>query len=596
MQRKHLHSLLTLFLTALILLSSLSFSSCAAQSFTTPIFQDSSDEIEAALSEALSAKADEIEADATRYESTGEVLTDEDGAPIDMTAYIAHLRDIAPRLRALEYEPYVLAIMDDLYADNYIGVYRAVTDAVPDMVDILAEAGDFSTITDKSTGTQALIECYLIAIDDIFAGFVDSETATEEAESPNTYVGIGVTVTPREDGYIDIIAVTEGSPAAQAGIAFGDVLIAVEGEDVATVGYNETVNRVRGEAGSTVTLTLRRGGETYTTTVTRGVVKTVTVTHKMLLGGNGTTGYIRISEFSQSTFTEFVAAVTALEEAGMTELVFDVRSNPGGHMEAVLGVLEYILPETDLPLIRLEYKNSTENIYSVESYLSSSGADAETLEEYAPAKDHEINVRMAILCNEYTTSASELFTSCLMDFGCAEVFGTTTYGKGLGQRSFRMTDYYAYLEKYDRIYYTYFEMGYFVIPAFYYSPPRSDNYHKIGVVPHHNVTLSAAAQEYHITAIPEEFDNQLLAAVDFLISDTPITQPSFDQPNNDNSMGGSDPNDGTGEVVTTGPAAQRHAHVILVLLFVLLLLSATGLVIAFAAIVIVTHVRKRKNK
>lgn len=598
MQRKKLHSLASLALILLLLASLLSLTSCSGANVTKPILQDSADEIEQVLASTLADKAEELEDDAAYYARTGETVTDESGAPVDMTAYVARLRKTAQELRAMKYDAYVLAIMDDLYAKNYIGTYTPLVELLPDMVDVLAEVGDFTYITDKATGTQALIECHLIVIDDIFASFVDSETAEEEAEMPTSYVGIGVSVTPREDGYIEIISVTEGSPAELAGIAVGDVLIAVDGTDVASIGYNETVNLVRGEAGTSVLLTLKRDGVLYQTTATRAVVKNVTVTHKMLSLGEGKTGYIRISEFSQGTFTEFVAAVTALEAAGATELVFDVRNNPGGHMEAVLGVLEYILPETELPLIRLEYKGATENIYSVEGYLSSAGADSETLAEYAPAKDHEIDMRMAILCNGHTVSASELFTSCLMDFGCAEVFGTTTYGKGLGQRSYRMTDYYAYEEAWGfGGYYTYFEMGYFVIPAFYYSPPVSDNYHEIGVVPHHEVILSEAASDYYIANIPEALDNQLNAAVDFLLGDQPITKPSPDLPDDggkDDGTSTNTPNTSGGASVTRGWA--QIASTILVILFTLLLLAALAIVIAFTAITAVAVWKKRSNR
>ena len=272
--------------------------------------------------------------------------------------------------------------------------------------------------------------------------------------------------------------------------------------------------------------------------------------------------------------------------------MFDVRNNHGGQLEAVLGILEYILPETDLPLIRIQNKNDATSIHSVEGYLISKGADKETLAVYAPAKDHEIGMRMAILCNERTVSASELFTSCLMDFGCAEVFGVTTYGKGLGQRSYRASDYYAYLEAWGSPYYTYFDMGYFVIPAFYYSPPISDNYHGVGVVPHHDVPLSEAASDYYIKNIPETLDNQLNAAVDFLLGDQPITQPSKEPTDGGIEDGGTVGDSDTGSGTVTRPSNQtqnlRRFLVLIPLGF--LLLAALGLLIAFVVITVVTAV------
>ena len=532
MQKNRLRALLVLFACLILLSSLLSFSSCALmRASAPPIFAEEAEAIRLSLDTALTEKATALEIAAEEYEASGEILKDEEGNDIDMEAHIADLRATATSLRTLPYLPYPLAIMDDLYARYYIGAYQSVLSAIPKMVELLASYARFDMITDTASGTDALFQCYTLAIEDIFAGYVDTETATEEEESPSTYVGVGVSVTPRDDGYIDIISVFDNSPAKDAGIAVGDILTAVNGTDIAGIEYNDVVRMVRGEIGTSVSLTLTRDGVAYTVTLTRRAVQNVTVTHKMLSLGEGTTGLVRISEFSATTFTEFVAAIEALEAAGATEFIFDVRSNPGGHMESVLGVLEYILPESTLPLIRLESKEETESIYSVEEYLSSRGADSEMLASYAPAKNHVITAPIAVLCDEYTTSAGELFTSCLIDFGYAEVYGETTYGKGLGQTTYRVSDYYAYREVYDVTYYTYFEMGYFVIPSFYYSPPISANYHGTGVVPHHTVSLSEEAKSYYISNIPEEIDDQLKAAVAFVQAKDAPAVPEAPQKN-----------------------------------------------------------------
>ena len=536
MQKNRLRIPLSLLACLLLLASLLSISACALMyASEPPILEERSNAIRLALDTALTEKATALEIAADGYETTGEILKDEEGNDVDMEAYIAHLRATARSLRTYPYRPYSLAIMDDLYERYYIGTYQSVVSVIPAMVDVLASYARFDMITDDAAGTDVLFQCYTIAIEDIFAGYVDTETATEEQESPSTYVGVGISVTPRDDGYIDVIAVLDNSPAKDAGIAAGDILTAVDGTDISDMDYNDVVRLVRGEIGSTVSLTLSRDGTPYTVTLTRRTVLNTTVTHKMLSLGTGKTGLVRISEFSENTFTEFVAAIEALEAQGATGFVFDVRRNPGGHMESVLGILEYILPESPLPLIRLESKGSTESIYSVEEYLSSRGAESDMLAAYAPAKNHVINAPIAVLCDEYTTSAGELFTSCLIDFGYAEVYGETTYGKGLGQTTYRVSDYYAYMEELDVSYYTFFEMGYFVIPSFYYSPPTSENYHGKGVSPHHTVSLSEEAKAYYISNIPEELDDQLKAAVAF-VQAQPSTAPS--EPSDNDSGGG----------------------------------------------------------
>ena len=302
------------------------------------------------------------------------------------------------------------------------------------------------------------------------------------------------------------------------------MLTHVRGEDIAGTDYNDVVKLVRGEVDTSITLSFLRDGRPFTVTVTRRIVENVTVEYKLLSEGTGKTGYIRISEFSAGTFDEFVSAYETLETEGATALVFDVRSNPGGSAEIVIAILEYILPDDLLsPIVRFYSRDEEKHYYSTEEYVSQYN-NPQLLAKFEKAKNHKIDMRMAVLCNEYTASAGELFTSCLMDFGVAESYGLTTYGKGLGQTSFRVTDYYAYADV-GQSYYTQFEMGYFVIPAFYYSPPISDNYHEIGVVPHHTLPLSEEAKGYYISTIPESLDNQLAAARAFVEGDDAFTPP-----------------------------------------------------------------------
>lgn len=526
MRKNRLSAILSLILLLSLLASSLVLTSCARQTVVKPILQNSADEIASALDPLIAAKADALDAAASGYEASGEILKDENGADIDMQAHIAALRAKAAKLRMLEYRPYALAIMDDIYARKYIGVYRSVLSMLPAMVDILAEDVLLDQLTNDLITTDALFACYTLAIGDIYASYVDNETAKEEQTMPTSYVGIGVSVTPRDDGYINIISVTKNSPAEEAGILPGDILIAVEGDDISDTDYNQVINLVRGEVNTEINLTFKRNESSYTARIVRRIVENITVEYKMLQQAKGTTGYVRISEFGAGTFDEFVAAIEALEAEGATEFVFDVRNNPGGNAEAVIAILEYILPDDiESPIVRFDSRDGSKHFYSVEDYLKGYDVDDATLEKFKAAKNHSIDARMAVLCNEYTASAGELFTSCLMDFGVAETYGTTTYGKGLGQSSYRVSDYYTYEEEGIGNYYTYFEIGYFVVPSFYYSPPISDNYHEIGVLPHHTVTLSEEAKNYYISTIPEELDNQLAAAVSFVQSDAPFTPP-----------------------------------------------------------------------
>lgn len=601
MRKNKFSSLLSLLLIAALCVSLLSLTGCAAILNVNPIFTDEAEAISESLDLALGKKANALDALARGYEASGEIIKDQDGENIDMAAYIAELKADAAALRTLTYEAYALAIMDDLYSREYIGVYRSVLSLIPTMVDHMAEDVMLEKVTDKEKGTDALIACYVLALGDIYAGYVDEQTANQEKEMPTSYVGIGVSVTPRNDGYIDIISVTRDSPAEKAGIIPGDVLTAVNGEDISDMEYNQVVLLVRGDVGTSITMTFSRGGTPYTVTLTRAVVDSVTVEHKLLTTGTGKTGYLRINSFGVGTFEEFVEAIDILEAAGATEFVFDVRNNPGGNAEAVIAILEYILPDDIAhPIVRFEYTDTSEEFYTVEAYLKSVSASADTLAKYEAAKNHTLNARLAVLCNQYTASAGELFTSCLKDFGYAEIYGIQTYGKGLGQTSYRVTDYYAY-SALGYQYATYFKMAYFVIPSFYYSPPVSDNYHGIGVVPHHTIELSEEAKEYYLTILPEELDNQLQAAIAFLQSDTPPSPSPSDPPEGDTGTGDTgnpeqNPGDtGTGDTGNPQDPPREYPQDNSDLILFVMLAFFAGAAIALVIYIVIDY-RKRTSR
>ena len=515
----------------LLLASILSlFSGCVFSSLSRPpILKDRADAIEMTLDALFTAKSEEFALLAAGYEASGEILTDANGDTVDMPAYIADLKARAETLPTLTYRAYSLAIMDYMYENNYIGEYKSVLSLLPDMVDILATYAILDRLSDETLTTDALMLCYTMVLGDPYASYVDSKEATAQEENPTSFVGIGVSVYQREDGLIEVLSTMAGSPAEEGGVLPGDILIAVEGVDITTTDYYTVLAMITGEIDTDVVLTFMRDGSLYTQTFTRRLVELVTVEYKLLSEGTGKTGYIRISEFSNGTFDEFVAAYEALEALGATALVFDVRSNPGGNAEIVIAILEYILPDDIThPIVRFTTREGEIYYHTVEEYLASDGI--EVSESFAKAKNHSIDMRMAVLCNEHTASAGELFTSCLMDFGVAEVYGVTTYGKGLGQYTYRVTDYYAY-EDIGQMYYTHFEMAYLVIPAFFYSPPISDNYHEIGVTPHHVLPLSEEAAQYYISAIPEALDNQLAAARTFVESDDPMSPPPVAEEN-----------------------------------------------------------------
>ena len=270
-------------------------------------------------------------------------------------------------------------------------------------------------------------------------------------------------------------------------------MIAVEGEDIASIGSQGTINRIRGEIGTSVNLTLSRDGVPYTVSVTREEVVEVTASGKML---EGNIGYIKITSFDDTTYAQFVSAHRTLSEAGAESFVFDVRTTPGGALNSVVAILEYIQPDGDI--CHMRYKNTGNNrtikgIADVDpTYMGREGR--------VYYENHKIDLPMTVLANENTASAGELFTSTLRDRLSVEVIGAVTYGKGVGQSGGNVTS----------------DGSFVMLTYFYYDPPTSGNYNGVGITPDQAVALSPEAAKKNLNLLTPEEDAQLQAALSYL--------------------------------------------------------------------------------
>ena len=231
----------------------------------------------------------------------------------------------------------------------------------------------------------------------------------------NSYVGIGVTIAERDDGYLDVEKVDNGGPAQEAGLQVGDVLIRVEQQDIAEIGLSGARDMIRGKAGTLVQLTVQRLDEEITITVERREIQTVVATGELLDGG---VGLIQITNFDERCFQETKAVIETLLAQGAKVLIFDVRFNPGGYKTELVALLDYLLPEG--PLFRSEdYRGKTEVDTSDEEYL---------------------DIPMAVLVNESSYSAAEFFAAALSEYDAAIIVGQKTTGKGYFQNTFRLMD------------------------------------------------------------------------------------------------------------------------------------------------------------
>ncbi|MBO6061042.1 MAG: PDZ domain-containing protein, partial [Clostridia bacterium] len=189
---------------------------------------------------------------------------------------------------------------------------------------------DEKKLIDKAS--HALVD----AMEDPYASyFTPSEHDSYSASFNGNYSGIGIVVYNPDGNGALIHRVYEGSFAETAGLLAGDVIIAVDGVDIKTASGTELVERITGEAGTTVDITFLRGEEEMTTTVTRGEVYVKRVEHAML---EGDIGYIALTSFSGYAETEFRDALNAVTEAGAKGLIVDLRGNPGGSLGIVVNI------------------------------------------------------------------------------------------------------------------------------------------------------------------------------------------------------------------------------------------------------------------
>ena len=241
------------------------------------------------------------------------------------------------------------------------------------------------------------------------------EFADYQDQKKNSYVGIGVTITPASDGSLEVKQVTAGGSAEEAGVQAGDFITGVNGQSIMGTDLNTISAMIKGEAGTTVELTLSSGGQEKIVTVTRRQIGMPVATGKLLDGG---IGLVRIENFNTNCKTETIAAIESLIEQGAAKLIFDVRFNPGGYAKELVDILDYLLPKGDL--LR------TEDV--------SGKVEVETSDEKC------LDVPMAVLVNGDSYSAAEFFAAALSEREWATVVGEQTTGKGYYQVTYSLPD------------------------------------------------------------------------------------------------------------------------------------------------------------
>ena len=302
---------------------------------------------------------------------------------------------------------------------------------------------------------------YGLTGDDKYAAYYSANNyETEKKELNGSYVGIGVTVTKDEEtGGVHIGAISAGGPAEKAGLLVDDIIIAADDKDLTELSLDECVELISGEEGTEVKLKVKRGEEELELTVKRETIKEESVRYQVIPKTN--IGYLSISSFTPTTEQDYYAAFDELSENEQVDgIIIDLRNNSGGDMNVALRMVDSILKD-DLGeggktlLVKTEDKKGNQ-----ESYYAEDGVKEDT--------------PIVILVNGQSASASEIFSGVLKDYGY-EVIGTKTFGKGIVQSIYQLSDGSAVKFTTD-----------------YYLLPNGERIHGQGIEP----TIEAAFEAY----------------------------------------------------------------------------------------------------
>ena len=254
------------------------------------------------------------------------------------------------------------------------------------------------------------------SIGDKWSYFMSAEEyEAYKLSSSNEYSGIGVSVKVNSKGKFEVFSVEESSPAANAGIAVGDIITAIDGEDVSDKTLEDVSLLIRSKVNKDFPITLDSSGSAKTVTVACEIIYKNPVSSRLL---DGNIGYIKISNFEAGSSENTKKAIEQLLQTGATSFIFDVRNNPGGLLTELVDLLDYILPEGDL-------------------FIS---VDKEGHETVQTSDKVSLKNKMVVLVNGNSYSAAEFFAAALQEYNWATVVGEQTTGKARSQITLELSD------------------------------------------------------------------------------------------------------------------------------------------------------------
>ncbi len=363
------------------------------------------------------------------------------------------------------------------------GIYRTVDSNVLDKdavskIDELVSHVDlyYNDEYDKDDLKKGMYKGVLAGLGDPYSVYYTRDEFRDmQVTTVGRYYGIGAGMMQDEKTMeVTVTHVYKGTPAEEAGIKNGDELLSVEDVKATSMELSRLVKKIRGEEGTKVHLKIYRRStdETLELDVERRNITLPSVESEML---ENKTGYIQITEFQDDTANQFKEALARLEADGMERMIVDLRDNPGGMIVSVTDILDMILPKGTIVYTEDKYKKR-------ETYKSDASC---------------INYPLAVLVNENSASASEIFAGAIKDYGYGTLIGTNTFGKGIVQTIFQLDDGSAVK----------------LTTAKYYTP--DGNYiHGVGIKPDIELDYKYSGPDKDIYEM--QYDNQLQKALEVL--------------------------------------------------------------------------------